>query len=107
MLTYKQKLAVAKAYTLAEDEQDRAETIECLAKDFETTQMDIRQILQDFKVFVKKEGKTVKQQYAKALWSLTNIPEREWMKLTFDSQQKIMEIFKRSNQEAKLTDADT
>jgi len=78
------------------------ETIEEFSEFYETPLYEIRQVLQDGKVFVKKEGKTEKEQFARALYAVTLISEKEWMKMTLKSMRKLMQVFKGSNQNAKI-----
>ena len=94
MLGLKDKLQIKTIYVMAEDEAERMEAINVLAESYNVSSMDIRQILQEYGVYGKKEGKTVKEQYAAALYAVTNIPTKEWMKLRLESQQKLMEIFR-------------
>ena len=97
MITSKQREFIRNAYKECVDEDERVETIEDFAEFYEVPQYEIRQVLQDGGVFVKKEGKTEKEQYAKALYAVTLIAEKEWMKMTLKSMVKLMEIFKGSN----------
>ena len=94
MLTDKQKEDLVQVYKDCENEQERNETVTEMAAHYNTTEMEIRQILQVERVYKKVEGKTTKEQYANALYAITGIPSKEWMKLTFKSQEKLMNIFK-------------
>ena len=85
---------ICSLYNEASTEEERVETIKELAEGYNMTQMEVRQILQEHKVYKAKEGKTPKQQYAAALEAVTLIPAKEWMKLTFKSQQALMDIFR-------------
>ncbi len=82
------------AYLECVDENERAETIVTMAELYDITPMHVRQVLQDQKVYKVKEGKTEKEQYAEALWAITQIDRKEWMKLTLKAQKKLMEIFR-------------
>lgn len=97
MLKAREREFIRNAYKECIDEEERIETIEEFAEFYEVPQYEIRQVLQDVGVFVKKEGKTEKEQYAKALYAVTLIAEKEWMKMTLKSMVKLMDIFKRSN----------
>lgn len=81
-------------YKECENEEERNDMVSALAERQNTSEMEIRQILQIEGAYVVKEGKTEKEQYAQALWSITNIPVKEWMKLTIKNQKALMEIFK-------------
>ncbi len=94
MLGLKDKLQIKTVYTMSETESERIEAIKILAETYNVSTMDIRQILQEYGAYGKKEGKTVKEQYAAALYAVTNIPAKEWMKLRLESQQKLMGIFR-------------
>ena len=89
-----QVTAIVNVYKDCENEQEREDTVVDLAGLYKTTKTEIRKLLQDAKVYVAKEGKTEKQQYAAALWAITNISEKEWMKLTLKSQKELMKIFR-------------
>ena len=98
MLTDLQKQEIVKAYKDCETEAERVETVELMADWYNTTEMEVRQIIQAENAYVTKEGKTTKEQYAAALYAVTGISTKEWMKLTFKSQEKLMKIFRGSNQ---------
>ena len=93
-ITPEEELQIISVYGEAETEEERNETVGCLAVFYDLTEMAVRQILQAEKVYVKKEGKTEKEQYASALWAVTNIKESEWMKLTLQAQKDLMAIFR-------------
>jgi hypothetical protein len=97
VITNKQIEFLCNAYKECLDEEERIETIEEFAQFYEVPQYQIRQTLQNKGVFVKKEGKTEKEQYANALYAITLIPQKEWMKLTLKSKKALMEVFKGSN----------
>jgi len=98
MITKEQKKFIRGAYAECLDEAERTETIEDFSEHYEVPMYEIRQVLQDQGVFVKKEGKTEKEQFARALYAVTLIPEKEWMKMTLKSMIKLMNVFKGSNQ---------
>lgn len=100
MLNDKAKRVIKECYVDSADETERKEAIVELAELLESSQMEVRQFLQDEGIYMKKEGKTDKQQYATALWAITGISEKEWMKLTYKSQIALMGIFKASNHES-------
>lgn len=94
MLQLKDKLNIKVSYQMCEDEDERVEMIGDLAMLYETSQMEIRQILQSYGVYEKKEGKTEKAQYARALWSVTGVPEKEWLKISLKAKKQLMEWIK-------------
>ena len=94
MLGLKDKLQIKTVYTMAESESERIDAIDVLAESYSISVMDVRQILQEYGVYGKKEAKTVKEQYAAALYAVTAIETKEWMKLRLDSQKKLMDIFR-------------
>ena len=87
----------ATLYKECNTEEERIDTVTALSEAYELNEMEIRQVLQTEGVYIMKEGKTSKEQYAHALWSITNIPAKEWMKLTAKSQKTLMDIFKKGN----------
>ena len=97
MLNEDQVSAIVVVYKDSADDADREDSIKVLAGEFNVTQMEIRQTLQAAKVYVDKIGKTEKEQYAAALYAVTLIPAKEWMKLTAKSQKALMAIFRRDN----------
>jgi hypothetical protein len=99
MLTAKEEITIRECYRDSVTEQERKDTILELSTMLGISTMDIRQFLQLEGMYMNKEGKTTKEQYANALWAVTGITKKEWMKLTLKSQRHLMDIFKRSNHE--------
>lgn len=93
-LTIKEKFQIKTIYDMAEDEDERIETITECAILYESTQMEIRQMLQDEGVYVKKEGKSEKEQFAVALWAITGVDKKEWLKLSLKAKKQLMEYFR-------------
>jgi len=96
MLTEAQDKQIVAVYKDAETEAERQESIVALAKEFGVSEMYIRQVLQIEKVYKVKEGKTEKEQYAHALWAITGIDKKQWMKLSLQAKKDLMEVFKRN-----------
>ena len=94
MLNTTEVKQMAAVYQDTQTEEERVALVKEFAKVYNATEMEVRQALQEAKVYRAKEGLSEKQQYAKALWAITNISEKEWMKLTADSQKRLMAIFR-------------
>ncbi len=97
MIGKNRKELIIAVYKDCATEEEREETVQEFAAHYKVSTFEIRQVLQEAKVYQTKEGKTAKEQYANALYAVTGILPKEWMKLTFKSQQKLMKIFKESN----------
>jgi DNA-directed RNA polymerase specialized sigma subunit len=97
MIKQAHKDMIITAYKDCETEAERTETVTEFASLCGVGEYEVRQVLQEAKVYYAKEGKTQKEQYANALYAVTGIQPKEWMKLAFKSQEKLMKIFKDSN----------
>lgn len=89
----------AQVYQAAETSDERDETVVALAEEYGVNEMEVRQDLQTQKVYVEKEGKTEKEQYAIALSIVTGVEAKEFMKLTFKAQKQLMDVFRGGNNE--------
>ena len=97
MLDKKQIELVKEIYLEADCEADREETVVEIAREFDMTMMQVRQLLQIEKVYKEKEGKTEKVQYANAVAAVTGKPAKGWLKLTLPELKCLMEVFKGGN----------
>tara|TARA_R110000851_G_scaffold202599_1_gene354361 strand:- start:216 stop:506 length:291 start_codon:yes stop_codon:yes gene_type:complete len=91
------QLNVAMLYEECENEWQKKTCIAELADFYGLQEYNIRQVLIEQKVYAEKT-KSEKEQYATALWAVTDIEESEWAKLKVKTLKKIMAIFQR-NQE--------
>jgi len=85
---------IVAVYQAAETSSERDETIKELANESGLKQFQIRQILQEEKVYVEKEGRTEKESYAYALSCVTGIDQKEFMKLSLKAAVKLMGVFR-------------
>jgi len=97
MLSEAQQDLICEVYQDCENEAERLETVKEMADYHKVGEMEIRQVLQIRKLYKKTEGKSEKEQYANALYAITLIPPKEWMRLTLKSKKKLMKLFKEGN----------
>ena len=97
MITKEQIEFICGAYGECINEQERNEVVEDFSEFYEVPLYEIRQVLLNQGIYKKKEGKTEKEQLARALYAITLISEKEWMKLTIKSLTKLMDVFRKSN----------